>query len=186
MQQLFSILSGIVFLISYFFYIRSTFKKHTKPQKVSWFIWALADSIIFITLILQKVSNYHLALAATIGSVFIAILSFWYGTKGWTRLDVVCLTTSVIGIVLWQIYNNPLIALIILSLTLVIAGIPTIIHAWNKPYEENIISWGLVVIAITFAFLAVPVWKPENYIFPLSSGLISSTFFIILFRRKKH
>ena len=186
MFELFSILSGILFIISYFFYIRSIFRKETKPQKASWIIWAVTDIIILVTLFLQEVPNYHLSLAATLGSTIIAILSFKYGTSGWTKTDIVCLITSVIGIVLWQVYNNPLIALIILSLTQMIASIPTVIHAWNKPEEENIISWGLFFVGGIAGLLAIRAWIPENYAFTLAVTLISCPFFIVLFRRKRH
>lgn len=186
MQELLSILSGIVFLASYFFYIRSILLKETKPQKVSWLIWAVTDLIILITLFLQKVSNYHLSLAATLGSTFIAILSLWYGTKGWTKTDIICMITSIIGIVLWQIFNNPLIALVMLCLAQTIAAIPTWIHAWNKPREESPSAWGLFLVGGLIGLIAMPVWTIQNSIFPLVLTTLSFPFFIVLFRRKNH
>lgn len=185
MLQLFSIISAFLFLISYFFYIYSIFLKETKPQKVSWLIWATTDILILITLFLQKVSNFHLSLAATFGSVFIAFLSFKYGTKGWTKIDVVCLFLSGIGIILWFFFNNPLIALIILSLTQVIASIPTIAHLWHKPRDENLLSWGVFFVSAIFGMLAIPVFNPENYVFQLALLIVSFNFWIIFFRRKK-
>jgi hypothetical protein len=186
MLQLFSIISAVLFFISYYFYIRSIFSKETKPQKVSWLIWAITDILILITLFLQKVSNFHISLAATIGSVFIAFLAFRYGTKGWTKTDIICLVLSIVGIILWFFFNNPLIALIILSLTQIIASIPTIIHLWHKPKDENLLSWGLFFVSAVFGILAIPVFKPENYVFQLALLLVSFNFWIIFFRRKNH
>ena len=86
----------------------------------------------------------------------------------------------------WQLYNNPLVALIILSLTQIIATIPTAVYVWKYPKTENKISWGLFFIAGIFGVLAIPVWNPENYVFPLSILVVSIPFFIMLFRDKNN
>ena len=186
MTNFFSLFSAIIFIASYYFYIISIFRKETKPQKASWIIWSITDIIILATLLLQNVSNYHLSFAATIGSILIVFLSFKYGVSGWRKIDFICLSVSGVGLLFWQLYNNPLVALIILSLTQIIATIPTAVYVWKYPKTENKISWGLFFIAGIFGVFAIPVWNPENYVFPLSILVVSIPFFIMLFRDKNN
>src|SRR5689334_7666477 len=111
LKSMISVLAGILFIIGFVPYILAIWRGDTKPAKASWIIWASLDTITLAGMFVKGTMNGQI-LGAVIGAWIVVVLALLYGTSGWTKLDKFCLSGAVLGIVLWQLFSNPVLGII--------------------------------------------------------------------------
>ncbi len=184
-MQLLSALSGIVFVVAFIPYIRAILRpeedpKKTRPQKASWIIWATLDSITLAGMVAKDSVNGQIV-GAIIGAWMVAALAMKYGKPGWTWLDKLCLGGAALAIILWQVFDSPVIGLAT-SLTATFIGLfPTFRNTWSKPEEEDKIAWTLYWISCVLAVAAAPSWTLADAAQPLTFFAIESIVMLLLF-----
>lgn len=149
-----------------------------KPVRASWLIWATLDTITFSGMYAAGTLTPQVATAA-FGVWVIFALSLWRGRPGWTRVDKLCLLGAAIGILLWQYFDDPALAIVTSQFTAQIGCIPTYLSAWEDPSRESRFAWTLTWTSSVFAILAIPQWTIEDATAPLSFFLNSSTMLFI-------
>lgn len=186
-------LGGILTLVGFFLYIVSIIKDKTekKPERATWWIWTL-NSILLLTSYNAEGAKETgwLAVAYVIGCVIIALLTIKYGVGGWSILDLICLTGTVVTVVLW-IKIGPL-AAFISSLVIDLFGVaPTIYRSFYHPKKEDKFSWimwlaggflGLLSVGNPLVFY---MWSPEMFkigAYPLQIIITDSIMIWFLFR----
>ena len=168
-------------------YIRDIFLKKTKPERATWWIWSALNTIAFIALIdagpTWGLATFGMQLLATI---LVAFLSIKYGFGSFRRRDVVSLIFAFFGIVLWQMTEQPVAALLILIGIDVTALWLTLSKTWKAPHSETLSTWILTLFGCIFGLLAVGSLEFTKVIFQfyivIGSVLIVG---IILYRRPR-
>lgn len=179
-----SALAGILFIIGFIPYIVSILRGETKPAKASWIIWATLDSITLAGMLTKHSLNGQI-LGAVIGAWIVVILALRNGTSGWTRLDKFCLAGALLGIILWQVFDNAVFG-IMTSLSVVLLGsFPTFASAWRNPAQENRTAWTLFWLSCVAAVIAIPAWTLADAAQPIVFTIIESTMMYILYFRPK-
>ena len=128
-----------------------------------------------------------------VGPLIIAILSLFsqYGySSGLLKIDKVCLLSGILCIILWIVFNSPLIAFIGSIIVDFIGLIPTIKKAYFNPNKEDPVAWGIEMVAIIINALGISVWfsaVEKDWIYALYLIIINGIVFILLlmpFRNK--
>ena len=120
-------IATFVTIIAYLPYIFSILKHRTLPDRTT---WSVLFSIGIITFLAYRSigadATLGVALANVVGPFVIFLLSLKFG-EGWKNInDFKYLIFSVIAIILWQVYDSPLIGLIFNLSADLVAFIPTI------------------------------------------------------------
>ncbi|MBN2884555.1 hypothetical protein JXE04_01375 [Patescibacteria group bacterium] len=183
MKPIFSVLAGIIFTIGYIPYIIAILKKGAKPAKASWVIWLSLDMITIASMFVMNTLNGQM-IGAVIGAWIVVILAFKYGAPGWTLLDKLSILGAIIGIVIWQLFDSPLLGILINLGVTFIGSIPTFISAWEDPGREDKLAWILFLISCICALIAVPDWDLANAAQPITFFVIEATVVVIIFLRK--
>ncbi len=180
-QKFLSTLAGIVYLIGYGPYILAIFRG-TKPSKVSWSIWAALDVIVLVTMLKSHTVNGQI-IGATAGSCIVAALALKRGEPGWTKFDKLCLSGAVFGIILWQMFRNPVYALLTSLGVAILASIPTFVSAWRDPSRESRAGWTIFFISCIFAICAIPQWTIADAAQPITFTAIECVMMYLLWIR---
>lgn len=138
MKEGFLIAAGLVTVLSAFPYARDILRGTTKPNIVSWITWTLLTAIATFAEFVGR--EYRTAIytgIATLTTSAIVILGLKYGYVKYTKFDVVCQLSAIVGIILWQIFNSPTIGVLAAVFIDFIGALPTIRHSWLKPNEET-------------------------------------------------
>ncbi len=175
------IISGILGAIANIPYIISILKSRNtlnpmKPQRVSWFLWALLDVLILATSLAKGDTLYEVALPLgyTIGAVAVAILAIPYGEWGNLKQARVVFIGSLIGITIWK-FTNAQIALYAFVTVLWLSAIPTIRKIWNQPKSEARLPWTMWFIAATLSLIALG--SPNSW--TMSGSIVTLTYFLM-------
>src|SRR5918992_5507873 len=150
-------------------YLIDTLKGNVKPNKVTWFVWALAPLIAFWATVQQDVGVQSL-LTFIVGfnPLLIFLASFVNKKAYWkiTKLDLTCGALAIVGLVLWKITDIPDLAIFFGILADAIAAIPTAIKSFQEPETENPNLFLGSGIAALITLLTIKAWNFEQFAFP--------------------
>lgn len=119
-------------------YMYQAINGKVRPERASWFIFSVLGVIAFYSqLSLGATTSLIFNGIDTLGSITILILSIWFGTGGWTRLDRIVLAIAASGIIVSLISHRPLIALLGVVVADVCGMVPTIFKAYIEPESES-------------------------------------------------
>lgn len=177
-----SLLGGLSYLID-------TLKGKAKPNKVSWFVWALAPLIAFWATVQQGVGVQSL-LTFMVGfnPLIIFIASFVNKKAYWkiSKLDLSCGALAILGLVLWQITGTGNLAIFFGILADGIAAIPTVIKSYKEPETENANVFLGSGLAALITLLTIKIWSFEYYAFPAYIfGICALIYVLIKFKLGK-
>jgi len=188
-NQNFIYLGALIFLIGSVGYLIETLKGKVKPNKVTWFLWALAPLIAFLAQIKQGVGLQSL-LTFLFGFVpFLILFASFINKKSYWKIeksDLICAGLSIIGLILWQITKVGNIAISFSIISDFLAGWPTIIKSYRHPETENyLIYFGNAIFAL-ITLLTIKVWNFETYSFSLYLFIVTFIIAVLIkFKVKK-
>jgi len=175
---LLAIIASSIQIFSLIPYIWTMLKGKTRPNAVSWALWTLIQTIAIFAQISAGASwSLVLLITMTMGTALtltLALVGYGYKEYGW--IDLVCLVVALGAIAVWQITNEPLLAIVFAIFADFIAAIPTIYKIIKKPFSENLFSWNLIIIATMFSIFSSAIFNLENllfqgYLFTLTLGM---------------
>ncbi len=178
-KSILAIVAGVLALLSFVPYLNSIFKCTTKPSRVSWSIWAIQGWILTSTYYLSGgIHNIWLPLADTILVTTIALLSFKYGSRQWSKIDLVTLIGAAITITIWITTSVPLYALYSGVMVGILASLPTIKKAYQKPGTENPWAWGIFSLAAIINLFSLPTLLSVENIYPFYLLFVNGAIFL--------
>lgn len=197
-KDFFKVLSGALFFIGFLPYAYSVLRKGAKPSKASWTIWASLDSITLTGMYFKQALNGQI-IGAVAGAWGIVVLALKYGVPGWTKLDKRCLAGAVFGIVLWQAFDDPTLAILTSNSVVFLGSFPTFKSAWVDPDQEDRIAWTIWWVSCICALVAIPgltleelahpwvflVSHPDDAVQPITFFLIETIMMYLLHIRPR-
>ena len=179
------ILSSIFTIASAIPYLIDIVRGKTKPKVVTWLVWS---SVTAISGAASFVDGQYpaaiLLLFATLQALSIVIFGWTRGVKKLERLDIVCLVGALVGIVLWQLFDSPAIAVIATIIIDLVGGIPTFVHSWKKPREETWITFMLMAMGGICTLIVVTDWRVTAFAYPLYLVLLNLSYVTIILGRR--
>ena len=151
-------------------YAFNTLKGKTKPNRVTWFLWALAPLIAVSAQWAEGVTWAALmTFMVGFGPLIIFLASFVNRKAFWkiTKLDIVCGLISVLALVLWLITGQGIVAIIFSILADFVAGVPTLVKAFYEPETEHPSVFRNSAISAAITLLTIKEWSFANYGFAL-------------------
>lgn len=160
-------LATIISIACVFPYWRDILRKKTQPHSYTWLIWTLLQIIGSIIMFSTGAGIGTLAMAAgAIVCGYIFILSLTYGTKNITVFDTVCLIGALVSMVIYFFLHDPVISVIILTVTDFVGFLPTLRKAYMEPYSETLSLYLLGVVWSSFNMAAIGTYSITTTLYP--------------------
>ncbi len=187
MKEVALVLSALISVLCVIPYCLDIIKHKTKPNLVSWITWTLLTGIVLATQIAE--GEYRAAVFSaglTMATGMVVVLGLWHGYVKYTEFDVLCQMIAVLGIILWQVFDDPLIALYTSIAVDFIGLLPTLRHSWQKPFEETWQTFAIGALAPIFGFFALDNLTQLNtaYLYYVFLADIAVVFAILYSRRR--
>ena len=177
----------LINLIGILWYIRSIFYSGTKPNLVSWFIWALAP---FIGVFLQLKAGAGLSVLGTLmagfGPFLVLLFSLFKKNSFWKikTFDVICGLIALFSLVLYILTHNLGISILFAILSDFLAYIPTILKTYKFPETENSSIFAGGIINNILALLITKNWIFAIYAFPVYLVLVNLIEVYFIYRKR--
>lgn len=162
-------------------YLIDIVKRKTKPNIVTWITWSLLIGVGAAALFASNEFNAALLLCGDFVATFAVVLvGLRYGTVKLDRFDFFCMLGVVAGLMLWIVFNSPLIAIIATIGIDFIGTIPTVRHSYFHPEEETYLTFLLGVFASIFTLLSLHEYMVSAWVYPLYLLLSNAMLFIVI------
>jgi len=180
----FVFLGVIIFTLGSIGYVIDTLKGRVRPNRVTWFIWALAPLIAFSAQLEEGVAIHQSLLTFTVGFIPLLILaaSFLNKKSYWKlgKLDIACGVFALAGLLLWQIIGTGLVAIAFAILADGVAAVPTLIKSYEFPESENWMLFFANALSAGITLLTIKQWNFETVGFPLYIFILTVTLTILI------
>jgi len=183
LNQHFVLLGAVFNITGSSSYVIATLKGKTKPNRVSWFLWATAPIIAFSAEIKSGVGLTSLmTFMVGFGPLLVFLASFVNRKSVWklTKLDIACGILSVLAIILWKVTGTGNIAIALSIAADLLAGVPTIIKSYIVPESESYWAFLCGAISAAITLLTIKVWTFANAGFPVYILLICLLLFVLI------
>ncbi len=173
--------------IGIFYYGRDVIRGKVKPNKVSWLMWSIAPLIATAA---GLTSGARLSIIPVFmsgfGPLLILILSLFVEKSYWKLepFDYLCGVFSLLALVLWEITDQPWVAIIFAILSDLFAAIPTLIKCWKHPETENPVAYSTGLFSALTSFGAIRIWGFAELAFPIYLIFINSSLIFAIIRKK--
>lgn len=183
LNEKFVILGAVIFVIGSLSYLIDTIKGKVKPNRVTFFLWALAPLIAFAAEIKQGVGIQSLmTFVVGFSPLAIFIASFVNKKSQWKlgRFDFICGTLSLVGLLLWYITKVDDVAILFGILADGLAALPTVVKSYNYPETENGWVYLAAAISATLTLLTIDTWNFAHWGFPVYILIVTLIIFTLV------
>lgn len=162
------IIAGLLAIFAIVPYIKDVLHSTSRPNTVSFAIWELLLLISFLAQLSSGASWSILMLAGDlVGTGIIVILCLTgYGYRKYGRTEWICLTLAILAIILWQVTNEPLLAIIFALIADLMAAIPTVVKTYRDPWSEAPTMWFIIAFAAILSLISTEIHNSPNMLFP--------------------
>jgi len=177
--------SGALYLLGYAPYLWYIARdKRAKPLWAPWLIFSTVESIVLWEMRASQSDNWQLW-GAMIGSWVAFAATLIYGKPGFIWLDAACLGAAIASVVVWQVYGQLTLGLMMSLGAIAIGMIPIFISAWHDPKGEDKAGWTMFWVSCVFATAAIPEWDLANAAQPISFLFTETIVMILLWYPRK-
>ena len=164
-------------------YLRDTLRGTTKPNRVTWLLWAFAP---LLAAAVEFQDGVGLRALPTFMIGFMPLLvfvgSFHNPTSVWKirRIDYACGVMSVVGTAVWLATSNGALAISAAIAADFLAGLPTVMKSWTHPETETVYSYMGAVISMAIVLLTITHWTFEVAAFPVFIVCMGSVMVVLV------
>ena len=151
-------------------YLRDTLRGTTKPNRVTWLLWAVAPLLAAAVEFNQGIGLRALpTFMVGFMPLLIFVASFHNPASVWKirRIDYACGVFSIVGTVVWLVTRNGVVAISAAIAADFLAGIPTLMKSWTHPQTETLYSYVGAVVSMGIVLLTITDWTFEVAAFPI-------------------
>jgi len=186
LPEQFALLGSLLASAGGFYYLYCTIKGTVQPNKITWFFWGAFPMIAFAAQLAQGVGFVLWATFAAGFTPFLIVLAASFNKEAYweiKRQDYLFAAIGIIGVVLWQVTDEPNLALTFALIADLAVAWPTIAKSFTNPETEDWKAFAFGSIGFLIALLSVQVWTYENYAF-VGYLFVVNTLIMILAARK--
>lgn len=180
------VLSAALSLSGSFAYVRDMFRGKSKPNLVTWGLWAFAPLIATGAALSAHADGWATVriFMSGFGPLLVFLSAFIVRQSYWklSRFDYACGVLSIIALSVWLGVHAPLVAILLLAVADLLATVPTIIKAWKHPETETLYTYFIGLFTASIIVPAIPVWNIENSAFQIYLIITNITLCIIVSR----
>jgi hypothetical protein len=180
--------SALISIGGAYAYMRDTLRGSTKPNRVSWSMWALAPLIGVGAAISAGADMWTVVRIFLAGflPLLVLIASFFSPKSYWktSAFDLMCGGASVAALICWLVFSNPIMAVLLAAIGDGFASIPTLVKAWKAPEPETASTYVASFVSVILVLPSIPVWDIPNSAFQIYLLSVNLLLMAFVYRRK--
>jgi hypothetical protein len=185
-KAIFGILSSVFVLIGSIPYFNDIRAKRANPHILSWLGWGFLTALGASAMLAEGSTWAVVILFANTGlCLIIALYSIITKAGVWStegKWDFVFFGIGVVGLILWQVLDLPILSLICAIFADFCFGLPTIIKTFKDPSTETPFVWGMCVVSEIFAMFALQNFSFHESAYPIYLFIFDTTVFLLVLK----
>lgn len=168
-QSWLSAVAVILTCVAFLPYILSIFRGRTRPHVFSWVIWGLNTSVAFLATLHAGgglLGSGVIGFSAGV-TLFIAVLAYMKRADvSVTLTDRLFFIAALAAMPLWHWADDPLWAVLLITLIELLGFGPTFRKTWAQPFSESMVFLALLVVRNALVIIALERHTTTTMLFP--------------------
>lgn len=160
-------------LVAYLPYIRSIFHGQARPHVFTWIIWGLATGIAFLAVLQAQggAGAWPIGFSCAV-SLFVAGVAYVKRADVTiTRTDWLLFFAALAAMPLWVAANDPLWAVVLITLIELLGFGPTLRKTWFRPHSESMSFLAILIIRNALIIAALDRHTLTTVLFPAAAAV---------------
>ncbi len=177
----------LINLVATLWYIKTILYGKTRPNLISWTLWALAPLIAtFLQIKAGAGLSFLGPFMAGFGPLVVIIFASIKKRGFWkiTKFDIICGSLSLFALIFYIITNKLAISISFAILSDALAAIPTIRKSWNFPDTESASAYIGGIINYILSLLIITNWIFSIYSFNVYLIVINLVIIFSIYHKK--
>ncbi len=180
------LVSALVGLSGTFAYIRDMFRGKSKPNLITWGLWAFAPLIATGAALSASADVWSTVriFMSGFGPFLVFLFAFVVRQGYWklSKFDYICGILSLIALGTWLLADSPVLAILLAAIADLFATLPTLFKAWKHPETETLYTYLVGIFTASIVIPAIPVWNIENAAFQIYLLIANTALFVVVLR----
>ena len=171
-----------------YYYIRDTIRGTTRPNRLSYGLWAVAP-LIGVGAAISSGADILTTVRTFMAGfmpLLIFIASFANKTGYWktTKFDYFCGLFSIVALVVWLVVDLPVYAVLLAAIADFFAAIPTIKKSWTNPESETGIAYVTSLLSVLIILPTIKVFDIQSTAFQIYLLTVNIILIFAIYRRR--
>lgn len=180
------VVSTVLAFASFLPYFRDVLSGRTRPHAFTWLVWGVLTGIACAGQVSEGGGPGAWttgASAGLCGVVFMAALR--QGDHDVTASDWACLAGAGVALVLWIGTDEPLLAVILVTVIDALGFLPTFRKAYRRPHTETVSAFAIAIVKWIPGVAALETLTITTWLYPASIITLNSLFIAIVMARRR-
>ncbi len=182
---IFGLVAGILSFLAFVLYYISIVRGTTIPNRATWLILTIVGVLVSLSYYsVGAIETMWVPICNVIGTAIAFLLSIKYGESKWSTLDMVCISVSILSVIIWGLTKTAILVLLINIFIDFLGVLPTIKKSYLNPKSESYLPWLVTTISCVLNIFAIQDWRFSIFVYPIYmlvfNGII--TLPLLLFR----
>ncbi|MBI2623324.1 MAG: hypothetical protein HYW65_01990 [Candidatus Liptonbacteria bacterium] len=182
------VVSALISVLGAGAYIRDTLSGKSKPNRVSWSMWALAPLVGTAAALSAHADPWAVIRIFLAGFLPLLVFtaSFLNPQSYWklTLFDFLCGACSILALMVWGFADSPRAAILFAAIGDGFASLPTIRKAWKYPETETGLTYIASFVSVLLIIPSIPRWDIENSAFQIYLLTANTLLMLAVYRKK--
>ena len=168
-------------------YIFDTIRGKTKPNRVTWLIWAIAPVIATAVALSDGVGWAILPAFMSGFCPFLIFLASFFNKNSYWRLsglDYACGALAVASLVFFAVSRDTVLTIILTILVDTFAAIPTLIKSYKYPETESGLFYAIGMLTQATGFIAMQTWSFSEYAFGIFVFALNAVLAVLIYANR--
>lgn len=186
MKEILGLMGTVVLMGGFVPYILALYRKTAKPHAFSWLLWGLVNTIVCAAQISEGAGPgaWTSGVAAFL-NISIGLYALRHGERDIAPADWIISGIALMAIPIWFAMEDPLWAVVLVSVIDTMAFLPTIRKSWLRPHEEVATTFVFGFVGFAFALAAVDNYSFTNICFQSKVMVVNALFIGMLVYRRR-
>lgn len=176
-------LGAAIGLAGSFVYARNTVRGTNQPNRMTFLLWALAPILAFVVQIRLGVGLVSvMTLSIGLGPLIVLGASYTGARSGWRLgwFDYTCGALSALGLGVWLVLQQGLMAVLLFVAADGIAALPTVAKAWRVPESESVSLYLAAFVNASIALMTIDRFHLAAAAFPLYAFTLTALLMFLI------
>lgn len=187
MKEIFVFLAVLLAVIGNVPYLRDVITNKIQPHPYTWLVWSIVSAVTLFGQIAKGGGIGSIPTAVAEGfTIIIFLFSLRYGFRDIAKRDTYFLIVALLGLIPWVITKDPTLSVVTVVGIDVVAFIPTLRKAWQRPHTETVSVYAMNVLRHILTLFSLDAYNIATTLHSIVMILINTlmTVFIVRPRRR--
>jgi hypothetical protein len=172
-KPLLGTIANALTVLAYLPYMRSIFYGRTRPHVFSWIIWGLATGIAFMAVLQARggAGAWPIGFSCLVSILVAGLAYFKRADITITPTDWWLFFAALAAIPVWVAANDPLWAVVLITLIELLGFGPTFRKTWFRPHSESMSFLLILIVRNTLIIAALGQHTFTTVLFPAAAAL---------------